>query len=450
MVFLPRSNFSESQETEWRVYNKIAMRLLPFLLILYVISFLDRVNVGFAKLQMSVDIGLGDAAFGFGAGVFFLGYCVCEIPSNLALQRFGAKIWIARIMVVWGLVSAGLMFVTSETQFYVLRFLLGISEAGFYPGIILFLTYWFPARLRSQICAIFFLGIAFSGVIGGPLSGWIMQTFSGAYGLHGWQWLFLLEGIPAVVGGVISFFYLEDGPAKAKWLDASERALVVDALVAEEAGKRAAGYGHRFIDALRDANVWLLAITNFSLLGGTYGLSFWLPQIVKDLGVNNLLFNGLLTAIPFTCASIAMIVVGKHSDRHGERKWHTAICAFVGAGGLVLSGLFGFNPYISLFGLSVAVSGALAGLAVMWALPGTILGGAAAAAGIALMATIGNLGGYTMPFILGWVKQLTHQVEFGLYAMAAMMVIGGLVMLVIPKLNQSRRAEPTFAPVVSR
>ena len=215
MQFLPRSNFQAGEEPEWLVYNKIALRLLPFLLVLYVISFLDRVNVGFAKLQMSVDIGLSDAAFGFGAGVFFLGYCVCEIPSNLALQRFGAKIWIARIMVVWGLVSAGLMFVTNETQFYVLRFLLGISEAGFYPGIILYLTYWFPERLRSQICAIFFLGIAFSGVIGGPLSGWIMQTFSGVYGLHGWQWLFLLEGLPAVFGGIVCFFYLQDGPAKA-------------------------------------------------------------------------------------------------------------------------------------------------------------------------------------------------------------------------------------------
>ncbi|MBK5958470.1 MFS transporter [Rhodoplanes elegans] len=440
MNFLPRSNFGADQEPEWRVYNKIALRLLPFLLVLYVISFLDRVNVGFAKLQMAADIGLSDAAFGFGAGVFFLGYCVCEIPSNLALQRFGAKIWIARIMVVWGLISAGLMFVTTETQFYVMRFLLGIAEAGFYPGIILYLTYWFPARLRSQICAIFFLGIAFSGVIGGPLSGWIMHALGGSLGLAGWQWLFLVEGLPAVFGGIAAFIYLDDGPAKAKWLSEPERRLVVDALTAEDLQKKAEGAGHRFGDAIRDVNVWLLAITNFALLGGTYGLSFWMPQIVKDLGVNNLLINGLLTAIPFTAASIAMIVVGKHSDRRNERKWHTAICAFVGAGGLVLSGMFGFNPYISLFGLSVAVAAALAGLAVMWALPATIQTGAAAAAGIALMATIGNLGGYTMPFILGWVKQLTQRVEFGLYAMAVMMVIGGLVMLVIPKLRRSATA----------
>ena len=445
MIYLPRSNFTVGQESEWRVYNKIAARLLPFLLMLYVISFLDRVNVGFAKLQMSVDIGLSDAAFGFGAGVFFLGYCVCEIPSNLALQWFGAKIWIARIMIVWGLVSAGLMFVTSEMQFYILRFLLGIAEAGFYPGIILYLTYWFPARLRSQICAIFFLGIAFSGVIGGPLSGWIMHTFSGAYGLHGWQWLFLVEGLPATVGGIAAFFYLQDGPAKARWLTDDERRIVVDELAAEEIKKRTAGFGHRFLDAIKDINVWLLAITNFSLLGGTYGLSFWLPQIIKDLGVNNLMINGLLTAIPFTAGSIAMIVVGKNSDRCNERKWHTAICAFAGAAGLVLSGMFGHNPYVSLFGLSVAVSGALAGLAVMWALPATMLTGAAAAAGIALMATIGNLGGYTMPFILGWVRQLTQQVEFGLYAMAMMMVIGGLVMLVIPKLRR-QEAAPAAVP----
>lgn len=450
MIFLPRSNFAEGETTEWSTYNKIATRLLPFLLLLYIISFLDRVNVGFAKLQMAADIGLGDAAYGFGAGVFFLGYCVCEIPSNLMLQKLGAKFWIARILVVWGLISACMMFVRSDTQFYIMRFLLGVSEAGFYPGIILYLTYWFPSRLRSQICAIFFLGISLSVVFGGPLSGWIMQTLGGVYGLRGWQWLFLVEGIPAVLFGVVSYFYLEDGPAQAKWLTKTEQSLVIDALVEEDRLKQLAGHGHRFADAMRDINVWLLAITNFTLLGGIYGVSFWLPQIVKDLGVKDLFSNGLLTAIPFGLAGIGMIVIGKNSDRHGERKWHTVICALVGALGLIISGQFGHNPYISLFGLSLATVGALAGLAVMWALPASILTGAAAAAGIALMATIGNLGGYVMPFIVGWVKQTTNQVEFGLYAMAAMMVIGALAMLFIPKLRGPAKGFGLpIAPVVS-
>lgn len=435
MRYISRSHFSENQQRSCEVYNKIAVRLMPFLLVLYIISFLDKVNVGFAKLQMAADIQLGDAAYGFGAGIFFLGYCACEIPSNLLLQRLGARFWIARIMVVWGVISAAMMFVTSETSFYILRFLLGASEAGFYPGIVLYLTYWFPSRLRSQICAFFFLGIALSVVIGGPLSGFIMQSLGGHYGLRGWQWLFVVEGLPAVVGGIAAYLYLDNGPAKAAWLTSEERTLVAEELAEEDRRKHAAGHGHRFGQAMRDVNVWMLAVVNLTLLGGIYGVSFWLPQIIKDLGVTQMMTNGLLTAVPFGLAGIGMVMIGRSSDRSGERKWHTALCALLGAGGLVLSGLFGTDPVVSLIGLSLATIGGLAGLAVMWALPGSILTGPAAAAGIALMATIGNLGGYLMPFLVGWVKELTHQVEYGLYAMAAMMMIGAFVMLSIPKLR---------------
>ena len=434
MSFLPLSNFENTEQ--WRVYNKIAWRLMPFLLLLYIISFLDRVNVGFAKLQMSADIGLSDAAYGIGAGIFFLGYCLCEIPSNLLLQRFGAKFWIARIMVVWGIISTAMLFVQTPWQFYGMRFLLGIAEAGFYPGIILYLTYWYPARLRSQICAIFFLGIALSGVIGGPLSGWIMNTFGGLYGLHGWQWLFLLEGTPAIIFGVVSYFYLDDSPAQAKWLAAGEKALVVSELEEENQRKLAAGVGHKFSHAIKDVNVWLLAFANFALLSGVYGVSFWMPQIIRDLGVQDLLTNGIVTSIPYAVACVGMILIGKHSDRTGERKWHTAACGVLGAIGLVLSGVFAQQPIISLLGLSLAMTGALAGLAVMWALPGTILTGAAAAAGIALMATVGNLGGYIAPITLGLVKQATGHLEYGLYAMAAAMLVGAVLMLLLPKLAQ--------------
>lgn len=440
MNILSRSSFAETQTREWAVYNKIAWRLVPFLLILYVVSFLDRVNVGFAKLQMAADIGLSDAAFGFGAGIFFLGYCLCEIPSNLLLQHFGAKIWIARILVMWGAVSVAMMFVQGEKSFFAMRFLLGVMEAGFYPGVILYLSYWFPARLRAQICALFFLGIPISVVFGGPISGWVMQSLNGALGLKGWQWLFLLEGAPAILLGVISYFYLVDGPAKAKWLTAPETSLVTDALAAEDRAKQAAGYGHRFGDAMRDPNVWMLAVINFAQLGGIYGVSFWLPQIIKDLGVKDMLTIGFITAVPFGVAGLAMVLVGRRSDRTGERKWHSVVATLVGAAGLIIAGYAGHAPYLSIFGLTLATAGALAGITVLWALPAAILSGPAAAAGIALMATIGNSGGYVMPFAIGWVRQSTGQVEFGLYAMAAMMIVGAGVLLLTPRLRGSRQA----------
>lgn len=440
MVFLTPSSFTDESPDERRIYNKIASRLLPYLLLLYVISFLDRVNVGFAKLQMASDIGLSDAAYGFGAGVFFLGYCACEIPSNLMLQKFGAKFWIARIMVVWGIVTTCMLLVTSEPMFHVLRFLLGVSEAGFYPGIILYLTYWFPSRLRSQICAYFFLGITLSVILGGPMSGYIMQNFGGVWGLRNWQWLFLIEGVPAIIFGFITYFYLDDGPAKAKWLGDDEKRLVLSALDAEDRAKRDAGHGHNFGHALKDVNVWLLSITNFALLGGVYGISFWLPQIIKDLGVKDLVSNGMLNAVPFGSAAIAMVLISRHSDRSGERKWHIIGCMSLGAVGLTLSGFFGHNPYLSLFGLCLATIGCMAGSAVLWSIPGALLAGAGAAAGIALMATLGNLSGYVLPFVIGWVKQTTGQVEFGLYAMALILIVGALVTACVPQL---RKTAPT-------
>jgi D-galactonate transporter len=433
MRFLARSSFDDPRED--RMYNRIAMRLLPFLLVAYVVSFLDKVNVGFAKLQMATDIGLTDQAFGFAAGIFFIGYCICEIPSNLMLQKVGAKFWIARIMVVWGALSVGMMFVRTDTAFFVMRFLLGVAEAGFYPGIVLYLTYWFPTRLRSQVNAIFFLGIALSGVIGGPLSGLIMSSLSGAAGLAGWQWLFLIEGAPAVALGVVTYFYLSNGPRDAKWLSAQDRAVVAKQLESEHASQLAAGTGHSFGAAFRDPNIWLLAFANFALLGSTYGVSFWLPQIVRNLGVKSYLDTGLIASIPFVAAAIGMVLIGRHSDRHDERRWHAAGSALMSAFGLVVAGAFSASPVISLAGLSIAMTGALAGLAVMWSLPGVLLTGTAAAAGIALMATVGNLGGYVTPFVIGWLKQHTQRLEYGLYALAAVTLAGAFAMLCLPKLR---------------
>jgi D-galactonate transporter len=429
--FFTRGSFASDNEAA--AYNRAAWKLIPFLLILYIISFLDRVNVGFAKLQMSADIGLSDAVFGLGAGIFFIGYAACEIPSNLLLQRFGARIWISRILVVWGIISICFMFVTTPAQFLTLRFLLGIAEAGFYPGIVLYLTYWFPGKLRSQVCALFFVGIPIAGLIGAPLSGFIMKQMAGVSGFAGWQWLFLLEGAPAVIGGIVTFFYLSNGPKDAKWLTASERKVIVPALEADEAAHRAMGHGHRLIDALLSGKVWLLAITNFTLLGGIYGISFWMPQIVKDLGVHDVFLNGVVTSIPFAVACVAMIVVGRSSDRTRERKWHIILSAAVGALGLVGGASLTATPALALISLSLALGGALASITVLWVLPSALLTGAANAGGLALMATIGNLGGYVAPYIVGLAKEATGRTDFGLYLMAAAMVLGALLVQLLPR-----------------
>jgi MFS family permease len=371
--------------------------------------------------------------FGLGAGIFFIGYAACEIPSNLLLQRFGARFWIARIMVVWGIISICFMFVTSPVQFLVLRFLLGIAEAGFYPGIVLYLTYWFPGKLRSQVCALFFVGIPIAGLIGAPLSGFIMKQMAGVSGFAGWQWLFLLEGSPAIVGGIITYFYLSNGPKDATWLTATERNIIVRALEAEDAMHRSMGHGHRLIDALASAKVWLLAITNFALLGGIYGISFWMPQIVKDLGVRDMFLNGLVTSIPFVVACVAMIVVGRNSDRTRERKWHIILSAAVGAVGLVGGATLTGVPVLALASLSCALGGALASIAVLWVLPNALLTGAAAAGGIALMATVGNLGGYVAPYVMGLAKEATGRLDFGLYVMSAAMLLGALLVHLLPR-----------------
>ena len=429
--FFSRASFSSNDEAA--TYNRAAWKLIPFLLILYIISFLDRVNVGFAKLQMSADIGLSDAVFGLGAGIFFIGYAACEIPSNLLLQRFGARFWIARILIVWGIISVCFMFVTTPAQFLTLRFLLGIAEAGFYPGIVLYLTYWFPSKLRSQVCALFFIGIPIAGFIGGPLSGFIMKSMAGVYGLSGWQWLFLLEGAPAIIAGIVTYFYLSNGPRDAKWLTANERNIIVPALEAEEAAHRAMGHGHRLVDALASPKVWLLAITNFTLLGGIYGISFWMPQIVKDLGVQDVFMNGVVNSIPFAVACAAMVIVGRSSDRTRERKWHIIVCATIGALGLIGGATLTGTPALALASLSLALAGALASITVLWVLPSALLTGAAAAGGIALMATIGNLGGYVAPYILGLAKEATGRLDFGLFVMSAAMILGALLVHFLPR-----------------
>ncbi|WP_413795450.1 MULTISPECIES: MFS transporter [unclassified Pseudomonas] len=437
MNLISRNTFKNEQDSV--LWNRIAWRLLPFLFVLYIIAFLDRVNVGFAKLQMAADVGLSDMAYGFGAGVFFIGYCLCEIPSNLMLQRVGARYWITRIMITWGLLSMSMMFVQTPTSFYILRFLLGMAEAGFYPGVVLYMTYWFPSYARSQGMAWFNLGIAMAGVLGSPLSGWIMQTFAGVHGLAGWQWLFLLEGMPAVLLGIVVFFYLDDRPGNVHWLTPAQNARVVQHLAEQRQEHEAAGAGHNFRAAFVSKGLWCLIYVNFALLCGTYGVSFWLPQIVQSLGVKSLFHTGLVAAIPFAVASVVMVLVSRHSDRTRERRWHGTLCNLASALGLAIAAFFHDQPILSLAGLSLAMSGGLAGFCVLWALPGVLLTGTAAAAGIALIATVGNLGGYASPFMMGWIKQSSGHLEYGLYVLAVMTLIGAWVM---------SRVKPTSAQAV--
>ena len=418
-----RSNTPASSTQEAEAYRKVTWRLVPFLFLCYVIAYLDRVNVGFAKLQMLYDLKFSEAAYGLGAGIFFIGYFLFEVPSNLILHRTGARRWIARIMVTWGFLSASMMFVTSETMFYVLRFFLGAAEAGFFPGIILYLTYWFPPRQRARIVALFMTAIAMSGVIGGPLSGWIMTALAGVNGWAGWQWLFLLEGMPSVLIGIAVLFYLDDSIAKAKWLTPQEKVILQTNIQADQQSQTHMTIGQ----TLMNPQVLLLSALYFCFIMGLYGVSFWLPQLIKNLGVQNIMTVGLLSAIPYGVAAVCMVLVGQSSDRRSERRWHLVVLALLGAAGLVLAGVFNDQPVLGMMALTLGTAGILSVLPVFWTLPTAFLTGASAAAGIALVNSIGNLAGFLSPYLVGLIKDATGNTRMALYVLAASMVTGALI-----------------------
>jgi len=407
------------------VYAKVTRRLIPFLFLCYIVAFLDRVNVGFAKLQMQSDLRLSDTVYGAGAGIFFIGYFFFEVPSNLLMRKVGARFWIARIMITWGLVSAVTMFTRGALSFYGLRFLLGVAEAGFFPGVILYLTEWYPARRRARVVAWFMTAIAVTGVIGSPLSGWILQACSKAGGLAGWQWLFLLEGIPSVVVGVAVLFYLDNGVPAATWLSGVERQLLLANLEREERTKRHMSVGQ----TLRNPWVLLFAAVYFCLCMGIYGIGFWLPQILKNTGVKDPFGIGLLTAIPYACATVAMVLAGKSSDLAGERRWHFAVVAAVAGLGLIVSTWFPTNVPLALAALSLATAGVLSSLPLAWTMPTALLAGSAAAAGIALVNSIGNLAGFVSPYLVGWISDRTHRLDTGLYVIAAFLFLGAILVL---------------------
>jgi D-galactonate transporter len=417
------------QDQDSAAYAKVTWRLIPFLFLCYVCAYLDRVNVGFAKLQMLSDLKFSETVYGLGAGIFFIGYFLMEVPSNLALHRFGARRWIARIMISWGVISGAMVFVTSPTLFYILRFFLGIAEAGFFPGIILYLTYWYPASRRSKITALFMTGIPIAGVVGGPLSGWILQRFNNVNGLHGWQWLFLLEAIPSIIAGVVTFFYLVDKIGDAKWLNKEEKALL-ERRLAEEQGQIEV---HHASAAFKNARVWVLCACYFGIIMGLYGIGFWLPSLIKASGVTDALDVGLLTMIPYGAAAIGMVMIGLSSDRTKERRWHVAVPAIVGAAGLVLSTFVPHQPVLAVASLTIATVGILGALSQFWTIPPAFMGGAAAAAGIAIINSVGNLAGFVSPYVVGWVKDVTNSTDIGLYCVAVSLIASAAIVLTVPK-----------------
>lgn len=421
-----------------QTYRKITLRLVPYIFICYIFNYLDRVNVGFAKLQMLDDLGMSEAAYGFGAGIFFLGYVLFGVPSNLMLQRFGARRWLALIMALWGALSAGLMFVRTPEAFYVLRALTGAAEAGFFPGIVLYLTRWYPAARRGRVMALFMSAIPLSGVFGGPFSGWILDHFDAAPGgLVAWQWLFLLQGLPTVFLGLGLILILPDGLDQARWLDEGERAAVRAAL-AEDESARPSVVSDSFSVILLSGAVWTLGLIYFCIQSGVYAINFWLPTLIKSSGVTDPAAIGWLSAVPYLAAAIFMALVGFSADKRRERRWHLAGPMLLGAIGLFIAAAFAGSPSLALFGLTLAAMGALTSLPMFWPLSGGFLSASAAAAGLALINSLGQIAGFASPYLVGWVKDATQAADSALYILGGLLILGALVVLRIPRQTVNR------------
>lgn len=419
--------------------RKITRRLVPFLFVLYVVCFLDRVNVGFAALHMNQDLGLSAAAYGLGAGIFFIGYALFEVPSNIILARVGARIWIARIAITWGLLSSAMMFVQGPRSFYLLRFLLGVAEAGFFPGIIFYLANWFPAAARARAISWFMTAIPISAVIGGPLSGALLGL-DGVAGLRGWQWLFLLEGLPSVVLGIAVLWFLTERPADASWLTVEERGWL-DATLASEHLRRS----HRHRVSLRGMfahrTVWELGALYALGSAGTYGLALWLPQIIKGFSASSDFAIGMMSAAPNFVAAVAMVIVAGHSDRTGERCRYVAICGFAAAVGFVAAAYLS-SPLLSLSALSLAAAGINARYGPFWALPSMFLGDEAAAGGIAFINSFGAIAGFVAPYTIGLVRDITGSFRGGLLFLALLMFASAVMASAMTR-------RPAFRPTLA-
>ncbi len=425
---------------EHTIVSKVTWRLIPLLFLCYIIAYIDRINVGFAGLQLQKTFGVDPARYyeiyGWGAGMFFLGYFIFEVPSNLILHRVGARLWIARIMVLWGVISSAMMLIKSPTGFYTMRFLLGVAEAGFFPGIILYLTYWFRAKDRARTIALFATAGTLAGFVNSPISGKLLQL-DGLWGWAGWQWLFFIEGIPAVLAGILVFVVLPDRPPDARWLAESEKEWLRTELDREQA-QAGSGQHHQLREVFSSGRVWLLCAIYFLLNVGTYGFEMWLPQIIKGFSAMSEFQIGLLNAIPYLAATICMVLVGRHSDRTGERRWHLAGAAFVAALGFVLSAFAG-NLVLSLSMLALAFSGIKSVLGPFWAISTALLTGTAAAGGIAWINSVGNLGGFVGPTLVGYIRRVTGSYTSALAALAVVLVIlGSLALKLRPEVSERK------------
>ena len=418
-------------------YRKTAWRIIPLLIVCYLFAYLDRVNVGFAKLQMLDDLKFSEAVYGLGAGIFFIGYVMFEVPSNIALHRFGARRWISRIMVSWGFLSAAMMFIETPMAFYVLRFLIGVAEAGFFPGIIFYLTTWFPNHRRGAITAMFLTALPVSIMVGALVSGLIMQHFDGVAGYAGWQWLFVIEGLPAVALGAAVFFLLRDKIADAHWLTPEERRGMQAAIDREATHKQS----HRLRDGLCSPQLWMLGVVYFCLVLGLYVISFWLPTIIRNSGVQQPAVIGVLSAIPFAAAIIAMVLVGRSSDRCREYRWHLAICAGIGALGIAFGTYFSASLVLAMIGLTVGTAAIISSLPIFWNMPSALVGGAAAATGVALINSLGNMAGFFGTTVVGWVTQATGSTQTAMYIMALILVVGGGLGLLVYRMRSTPVAE---------
>jgi MFS family permease len=414
-----------SIDKEQQLYRKVSWRIIPILLTAYILAYLDRVNIGFAKLQMLNDLHFSETIYGLGAGMFFIGYFLFEVPSNLIMSRVGARRWMARIMVSWGIISGSMMLVSTPTMFYLLRFLLGLAEAGFFPGIIYYLSIWYPEARRGRIYALFMTGVAISGVIGGPLSGWILHSLSGVHNLAGWQWLFIIEAVPSIVMGGVLLFTLDDSIYAARWLNPSEKQRLLTNLQTDKRSKVTLKLKQVFTSPV----IWKLSCIYFCFSIGLYGIGFWLPTIIKNAGVSDNLTIGVLSSIPYATAVVAMLLLGRSSDKHNERRWHLALAALAGSCCLWWSVAASDNLVVAIILLSLATGAILSVIPLFWSLPTTALSGVTMATAIAWINSLGNLSGFVGPYLIGFLKDFTGNMEDGIYFICLSLVVGAFLTL---------------------
>ena len=424
---------SESQKAKL-LYQKLIRKIIPYIFVCYLFNYLDRVNVGFAKLHMLDALGMSEAAYGLGAGIFFIGYLFFGLPSNVALQRFGARRWIASIMIVWGVLSACLMFIKSAESFYVIRFFTGAAEAGFFPGLVLYFTRWFPSSVRGSVMALFMSAIPLSGVLGGPLSGWILDAFSThpVAGLEAWQWLFLIEGVPTIFLGIGIYFILDDRVEDAKWLTQDEKHRLLEELAADERNSVSV-QSDGILQVMKSKTVWLLGLIYFSFQGGVYAISFWLPTVVRSGNWGGLFMVGVITAIPYAAATLFMVFMGRSADFNKERRWHLAVPMIMSAIGLMITASSGGSSFLALFGLVVATMGAFTALPMFWPLSTMYLSASATVGGVAIINSVGQIAGFVSPYFVGWIKDATHSADAAWYSLSLLALVGAVVMLYVSR-----------------